>query len=58
MSIPTKDDVYLGDSVYLQDHGINGMVLYTFDGIAARDEIWLEPDVLIRFVKELEKKVE
>jgi hypothetical protein len=56
---PTKGDVYLGDSVYLQKNpnGFLGVALYTYNGMTVADEIILEPDVLINFTKELERRV-
>jgi hypothetical protein len=56
---PDKNDVYIGDSVYLQHDpgGAVGIAIYTYDGNDIGDEIFLEPEVLVRFVKELERMV-
>jgi hypothetical protein len=54
---PHKDDVYLGDSVYLRNEQQVGAWLYTWNGVEVSNEIFLEPEIIIKFVKELEKMV-
>ena len=55
---PRKDDVYLGDGVYIQEYSHGwGKWLYTYNGMTVTNEIFLEPEVLIKFVKNLEGMV-
>lgn len=42
-----KEPSYLGDGVYVKkcESGEDTIVLYTFDGLHVKDEIFIEPEV-------------
>lgn len=46
--------VYLGDGAYARYDGYN-LVVYTSDGQAVTNEVYLEPEVLAAFLRFLEK---
>jgi len=48
---------YLGDSVYLENRGYEGIVLTTENGYGPSNTIYLEPAVVLELVKYLEKMV-
>lgn len=46
----TNKKIYLGDGVYVEDDGYNGVILTTENGIETTNTIYLEREVLDNFL--------